>query len=117
MNSPKNVGVVHLGLIFSFCDIGDVVIIGSHMSSYIMDSINLSNVSYERFQFIWRSAFDGSPINSSTSHGRKYLGSILTYICPVVSSLPTVFTPIPSHMIDLLIFAKHLSTNSRTVYV
>ena len=52
-------------------------------------------------------AFVESPKSSSTSVGRKYLGSILITISLVSALLPTSFTPEPSHVIELPLSFDH----------
>ena len=44
-------------------------------------------------------ALEGSPRSVSTSHGRKYLGSILTTILPLSARKPTSSKPSPSQII------------------
>ena len=63
--------------------------------------ISLTNSSKEvdAFQPNSFDALEGSPSSVSTSHGRKYLGSILTTTFPLSALIPTSSKPLPSHKI------------------
>ena len=74
--------------------------LASFKSNSIIDFINFSKEilgDHPNFSL----AFAASPNNVSTSHGLKYLESILTIISPVSDLFPTSFKPSPSQIIAL----------------